>query len=286
MLRIPHILSVLLCSQALIACDAATVFGPAPPAAEAEAPATWTQLRFSRAAARHGDTPWAVDAWFAEYASMDLGSLQDAMGVIASPEAGCVVMPDAAPPHPDARLQLRAVGASAAQADDEPAQSLAPRALSVTSDAIRGVVYTGSVQAAGGARQSLLVRGPDGQVQSRATIDAPSGLGVVAINGARIDDARELRIDADRALVLQVDTDATTTFAVVRSGTAASSPRVLCTSEDDQIRLTPALLDSFGQDGSVLDVTVVMRNERGLRQGGVPQGTIGSELHDRLRLLR
>lgn len=286
MLRLSRLLPVLLCSHALMACDASAVFGSDAAAVDTEQSTTWTQLRFSRAAARHGDTPWQVDAWFAEFWDMDLVSLQEAMGVVGSPESGCVVMPEAAVPRHDARLQLRAVGASAAQADDGPAQRLQPRALTVSSDAIRGVVYTGTLHAAGGARQELLVRAPGGEEQSRASIDAPSGLGLVAANGAPIGDGAELRIEAASALLLQLDSDADTSFAVIRSGTAPWSQRVVCKATGDHILLTPAVLDSFGADGSVLEIGLVMRNERDLRQGREPLGTISSELHDRLRVLR
>lgn len=282
-----HILCALVAVSLLSGCDDV---GANSAPSDAPVESRWTQVTVQRESARHGDSDWDVEAWFAQYSGATRGALRDAMGALATPDEGCTLLPGRLNQAEMDSVRFRAIGTAQLVDEDGDRSLLDPRALSVRTDAISGVVYRGATSHHDSSPLHFEVMSSEGSPQLAVPLRPPSGHGWVAVNQQPLDATTGVRtpfeLSSDADLTLQIDSDADVAFVYLRSAYDSHAPRLACRIENDELSISASQLDSFGPAGSLIDVQLVLRNETALTLDGVHVGEASMELNDRLTIQR
>src|SRR5690554_486373 len=281
-----HILRTLLAVSLITACDDG---GSQSAPNEAPEEARWTQVTVQRESHRHDPESWQTEAWFAQYAGATEGALRDAMGALATPDEGCTLLPGRVNHAEMDSVRFRAIGTAQVVHENGERDLLDPRALSVRTDAISGVVYRGATSHPDSSPLHFEVLSSAGEAQLSVPLYPPSGLGWVSVNDVPIQAdsiVAPLALSDDADLTLEIDSDAAVAFVYLRSAYDSHAPRLACRMENDTLRIPASQLDSFGPAGSLIDVQLVLRNERALTLDGTQVGAASMKLTDRLTIQR
>lgn len=279
---ISMVLRVALATSLLAGCDDAPARNGAP---VQDVDTRWSQIQLGRSVSRHAPEHWNAEVWFAEFSGADVATVRDAMGILPTPGPGCTLIPSDFQHYALESLRFRAMGSAQLSDDQQQTSLLQPRALSVRSDAISGVVYRGQAPNLDSAHLQLEVHDSFSAHPTRLRFETPSGLGLVELNGESAE-GEVMELSNDEDLQLRIDSDAAVAFVVLSSTGDTSASRLVCRVVGDELTLTASQLDSLAPSTSALQLQLVLRNETQLTRDGSIVGNANVDLYDRVTLIR
>lgn len=241
----------------------------------------WTQIRVHRDMDAPAARAWSAEAWFAEFSGVDARTVREAMDMVDAAGEGCVIVPRHQQHSGQSSIRFKAMGAARLRDDAGTEHTMQPRSLAMQTDSIHGVVYSTNADDHDQSAWQVDLINADGSTRLELHQDAPTGWGIVAINGdTTYSDPYHL---TDDALDLTIDYHADVAILTAHRVGEDAQEQLVCALEGENFTLARTALDELRGSGAI-QVQLTLRNHRDLLHGNTLAGDASIELHDHLHV--